>query len=98
LPDGIGIRVTRHCVESEVRFRGQTGKHLLVLRVTGFDPKRSSRASRVPWPRRSKLRSGTTKFVDLRQLATRTCLGLVTLTAVGLSLGRGQSGGVRIDA
>jgi hypothetical protein len=28
---------------SEVRFRGQTGKHLLVLRLTGFDPHPTSR-------------------------------------------------------
>ena len=27
---------------SEVRFRGQSGKHLLTSRLTGFDPKRSS--------------------------------------------------------
>jgi hypothetical protein len=26
---------------SEVRFRGQTGKHLLILSLTGFDPKRT---------------------------------------------------------
>jgi hypothetical protein len=29
---------------SNVGFRGQTGKHLLVLSFTGFDPSRSSRA------------------------------------------------------
>jgi hypothetical protein len=27
---------------SEVRFRGQTGKQMLVLSLTGFDPERTS--------------------------------------------------------
>jgi hypothetical protein len=45
---GQGITTVRR---SEVRFRGQTGKHLLVLSVTGFDPKRSFRPHDLRWKR-----------------------------------------------
>jgi hypothetical protein len=41
LSGGIGIGVTRHCSNRMSAFGEQTGKHLLVLRLTGFDSERA---------------------------------------------------------
>jgi hypothetical protein len=41
-PPGPEVQGGEESERSEVRFREQTGKHLLVLRLTGFDPEPTS--------------------------------------------------------